>query len=45
MKKRVEESRRDFLRHGAGTPTGLLGAPLIVPASALGGDATTPGAM
>jgi hypothetical protein len=36
-------SRRDFLKKSAGTLTGLLGAPVIVQASALGlGDATPP---
>lgn len=43
MQKREEGSRRDFLKKSAGTLTGLLGAPVIVRASALGlGGATSP---
>ena len=42
MEKRVGENRRDFLRKSAGTLTGLLAPPLIVPASALGRGATAP---
>jgi len=42
MEKRVDKSRRDFLRQGAGALTGVLAAPIIVPASALGRSATPP---
>ncbi len=42
MEKRVDKSRRDFLRQGAGALTGVLAAPVVVPASALGRSATPP---
>ena len=42
MKKSAEGGRRDFLKKSAGALTGILGAPLIVPASALGRGATPP---
>ncbi|MGD0498767.1 MAG: Gfo/Idh/MocA family oxidoreductase [Bryobacteraceae bacterium] len=43
MEKRKEGSRRDFLKKSTGTLTGLIAAPMIVRASALGlGGATPP---
>src|ERR1035441_7345147 len=42
MEKRVDKSRRDFLRQGAGALTGVLAAPVVVPPSALGRSATPP---
>src|ERR1019366_8761857 len=42
MEKRVDKSRRDFLRQGAGALTGVLAAPVVVPPSALGRRATPP---
>jgi hypothetical protein len=42
MEKGAEGSRRDFLKKGAGTVTGLLAPPMIVSASALGRGATPP---
>jgi hypothetical protein len=42
MEKSVEGSRRDFLKKAAGTATGVLAAPMIVPTSALGRGATPP---
>lgn len=42
MEKSTDGSRRDFLKKAAGTVTGLLAPPMIVPASALGRGATPP---
>ena len=42
MQKRLNESRRDFLRKGAEALSGLIAGPVIVPASALGRGATPP---
>src|ERR1035441_4169734 len=42
MKKSAEGNRRDFLKKAAGAATGVLAAPMIVPASALGRGATPP---
>ena len=42
MKKIPDQSRRDFLRQGAGALSAIVAAPVIVPASALGRGATAP---
>jgi len=42
MTKSMTESRRNFLKLGAGALTGLLTPPMIVPSSALGRGATAP---